>query len=182
MPGPRPAPDLFPPRHSLAIARPDLAMAQGFLGTSASIMLDVVVVSLLLVVPVLVYSIWIVRWRRKYLLHKRIQLVLGVVLAVVVVLFEVDIRLAGGFWEMAKDSAYYETAFLRNLLYVHLFFSISTVVIWLITYLTALRFFPRPPRPGAFSQTHKILGWVAVVDMVATVVTGLMVYYYGFIM
>lgn len=155
-------------------------MGSGFLGTPASIMLDVVVCSLALVVPALLWSVYLARIRRAYLLHKRVQLVLGVVLLVVVVLFEVDMRMQGGFWEMAKESAYYQTAFLRNLLGVHLFFSISTVMLWAVTYATALKFFPSPPRPNSFSPKHRIMAWIAVVDMVATVVTGLMVYYYGF--
>lgn len=155
-------------------------MGSGFLGTPASLMLDVVVCSLALVVPALLWSVYLARIGRNYALHKRVQLVLGVVLLIVVVLFEVDMRMQGGFWEMAKESAYYQTAFLRNLLGVHLFFSVSTVILWAITYVTALQSFPSPPRPNAFSQKHRVMAWVAVVDMVATVVTGLMVYYYGF--
>lgn len=155
-------------------------MAEGFLGTPASLMLDVVVCSLALVVPTLLWSVWLARFKRDFILHKRVQLVLGVVLLVVVLLFEVDMRMQGGFWEMAKASAYYQTAFLRNLLTVHLFFSVSTVFIWAATYVTALRAFPSPPRPAAFSPRHKAMAWVSVVDMVATVVTGLMVYYFGF--
>lgn len=155
-------------------------MASGFLGTPASIMMDVVVCSLVLVVPALLWSVYLARFRRQFALHKQVQLVLGVVLLIVVVLFEVDIRLHGGFWEMAQESAYYQTAFLRNLLSVHLFFSISTVFIWAVTYATALKSFPSPPRPGSFSPKHKVMAWISVVDMVATVVTGLMVYYFGF--
>jgi hypothetical protein len=156
-------------------------MAPGFLGTPASLMLDVVVCSLTLVVPALLWSIYLARFKRSFSLHKRVQLVLGVVLLIVVVLFEVDMRLQGGFWEMAKESSYYGTPFLRNLLRIHLTFSISTVFIWAATYAAALRYFSSPPRPGAFSPKHKIMAWIAVVDMVGTIVTGLMVYIYGFI-
>jgi putative membrane protein len=155
-------------------------MGPGFLGTPASIMLDVVVCSLFLVVPALLWSIYLARIRRNFSLHKKVQLILGVVLLIVVILFEIDLRRQGGFWELAKDSAYFETAFLRNLLNIHLVFSISTVFIWAATYATALWAFPSPPRPGSFSPKHKVMAWVAVVDMVATVVTGLMVYYFGF--
>lgn len=155
-------------------------MGSGFLGTPASIMMDVVVCSLVLVVPALVWSVYLARFRRNFVLHKQVQLILGVVLLIVVVLFEVDIRLQGGFWEMAKDSAYYHTAFLRHLLTVHLFFSISTVILWAATYATALKYFPSPPKPSPFSPKHRVMAWIAVVDMVATVVTGLMVYYFGF--
>ena len=49
------------------------------------------------------------------------------------------------------------------------------------TLFTALRNFPKPPEPGLFSAFHKRIAWIAVLDMVATVVTGLIIYYLGFI-
>lgn len=155
-------------------------MGNGFLGTPASLMLDVVVCSLIVVVPALLYSIYVVRYKRNYLLHKRLQITLFWVLAVAVTLFEVDMRLSGGFWEMAAQSRYIDTAFLKWLLRVHLFFSITTAVLWVVTFVTAMKKISNPPGPGGFSRAHLLMGRIAVIDMVATVVTGLMVYYYGF--
>ena len=157
-------------------------MGPGFLGTDASLMLDVVVSSLVLVLPTLIFSIYLAHWRKNYPLHKRVQLTLGIVLLIVVVLFEIDIRMQGGFWELAKNSPYFDTTFLWFFLYfVHIPFSVSTVVLWTITFWTALRNFPKPPAPGEFSPIHKRLAWTSVTLMVGTVVTGLMVYYFGFI-
>ena len=70
----------------------------GFLGTRASLMLDVLVLGMLVVVAVLSWSIYQVKVRRRFRLHKAVQLTLGAVVLVVVVLFEVDIRRYG--WEM----------------------------------------------------------------------------------
>lgn len=156
-------------------------MAHGFLGTPASIMLDVVVCSLVLILPTLLYSLFTVKVQRNYRLHKTIQTTLSLVLFVVVALFEVDLRRSGGFYELAKNSPYIETAFLKNLLTVHLIFSISTCFVWGGTFIVALKKFPNPPGPSAFSPKHKFWAWLSVADMVGTVVTGLMVYYYGFV-
>jgi hypothetical protein len=155
-------------------------MGEGFLGTRASLMIDVVVCSLILIAPMLAFSIHSVKYRRLYVLHKRIQIALLFILTIAVTLFEVDMRLQGGFWELAKGSAYYETAFLRNLLTVHLFFSITTAILWPITTITAWFYFPSPLGPNSFSRKHKVLAWISVVDMLATIATGLAVYYYGF--
>ena len=59
----------------------------GFLGTRASLMLDVVALAMLAVLPVLGFSIWLVRCRRLYAIHKRIQLTLASVLLLTVVAF-----------------------------------------------------------------------------------------------
>lgn len=155
-------------------------MADGFLGTPASLMLDVVVCSLVLVVPTLLASIYIAKFKRNFPLHKGIQLTLGIVLLIVVALFEIDMRLQGGFGVLAKDSAYMGTAFLKYLLAVHLCFSISTVFIWSFTYFMALKHFPNPIAPSEFSPKHKVMAWISVVDMIGTAITGLMVYYFGF--
>jgi hypothetical protein len=155
-------------------------MGPGFLGTPASLMLDVVVCSLVLVVPTLVWSLRLAR-RKRFALHKRVQIALGVVLAVVVVLFEIDMRRQGGFWSMALVREGAEARNLATLLGVHLAFSGTTVVLWAVTLIWAIRKFPDPPAPCAFSPVHKTMAWIAVIDMVMTVATGLMVYYFGFV-
>lgn len=156
-------------------------MGKGFLGTPASLMLDVVVVSLLVVTPALLYSLYVVKFRRDYILHKRLQVVISVALFLVVGLFEIDMKMQGGFDELAKGSALAGTAFLDNLLAVHLCFSISTFFLWAITFLTALRYFPVPPVPTRFGRFHRVIAWITVADMIGTIVTGLMVYWYGFV-
>lgn len=81
---------------------------------------------------------------------------------------------------MAAGSAYAGTVFLKGLLYVHLFFAVSTVCLWSATLYDAVRRFGRRPRPIAANSSHKKIAWISVADMVGTVVTGMMVYYYGF--
>lgn len=144
-------------------------------------MLDVVVCSLVLVLPTLIFSLYQIKIRRNYLLHKRVQIALGIVLFIVVAFFEYDMRSQGGFYVLAKDSPWVDTGFMKWLLRVHLCFSISTVFIWGATTILAAIKFPSPPGPSGFSPTHKIMAWTSVVDIVCTVVTGLMVYYFGFV-
>ncbi len=78
----------------------------GFLGTRASLMLDVVFLAMFVVLVALAASIYLVRSRRLYEWHKRIQLLLGGVLLVTLALFEVDVRLHD--WrERAAASPYF---------------------------------------------------------------------------
>jgi len=160
-------------------------MSDGFLGYRASFMLDVVVCALIVVVPTLLFSLYAVKIRRNYRLHKSLQIALGIVLLVAVGLFEIDMRLHGGITGiLAKRSRPLtpsERESFDQLLYVHLFFAISTVVLWATTLTLALRRMPLPPAPCAHSRLHKRLGWLSAVDITLTSVTGLAVYYYGFI-
>lgn len=158
----------------------------GFLGYRSSFMLDFVVVSLLLVVPILLYSLFAVKVQRKYALHRNLQILLGVVLLVAVGAFEVDLHLIQGGWRqvIAKQTPALteaQIAWVQTVLRIHLIFAISTPFLWAITLTLALRKFPHPVTPSTHSPVHKLLGWLSTVDITLTSVTGLWFYYTAFV-
>src|SRR5690606_10643688 len=135
------------------------------LGYNASFMLDFVVSALVLIVPVLLYSLYAVKVQRRYTLHRNLQIALGVTLLVAVAAFEIDTQLVHGGWEniVNKNSAEPRLtgdafAHARRILRIHLIFAISTPFLWIATLVYALRKFPRPPLPGEHSRLHKTLG------------------------
>ena len=162
-------------------------MENGFLGYNASLMLDVVVCALVLIVPALLFSLYTVKIRRNYALHKTMQLTLGIVLLIAVSAFEVDMRLHGGWKNIVNkpnqpvhlNEAELETV--ESLLWVHLVFAISTPIFWVITITLALKRFPNPPVPSEHSALHKKLGWISAIDITLTSITGLIFYYNAFI-
>lgn len=163
-------------------------MQNGFLGYNASLMLDVVVSALALIVPTLLFSLYSVKFRKNYALHKKLQITLGVVLLLAVSAFEIDMQLVHGGWEnivnKPEDPIRLTTndlEFVRNILHVHLVFAISTPVFWILTISLALKKFPNPPAPCAHSKLHKRLGWLSAIDITLTSVTGLVFYYFAFI-
>jgi putative membrane protein len=161
-------------------------MKDGFLGYRTSFMLDFVVVALVLIVPVLVYSLIAVKVQRRYVVHRRLQLLLGAVLLVAVGLFEVDLQWVQGGWlnvvgkrEVALTSA--QLALVRQVLRIHLYFAISTPLLWATTIGLALRHMPSPPQPCPHSKLHKTLGWLSTIDLILTSITGLVFYYFAFV-
>jgi len=163
-------------------------MADGFLGYDTTLMLDVVVCALGLVVPLLLFSLYAVKFRRLFTLHRNMQVTLGLVLLIAVAAFEVDMQLHGG-WENvvnkpeapALRKSGEELATVRNVLWVHLVFAISTPVLWAVTLLLAWKRFPNPPLPGEHSRLHKLLGWLSTIDLTLTSITGLIFYYMAFV-
>lgn len=160
-------------------------MSDGFLGFKTSFMLDAVVCALVAVVPALLYSIYLVKFRQQYALHKKMQLILGVALLLTVSAFEVDLRMQGG-WEnvVAKREVPLSTeeySFVRKILWIHLVFAISTPFLWAFTIGYALKRFPKPPLPGDHSPLHKKLAWASTIDITMTSVTGLIFYYFAFV-
>lgn len=93
---------------------------------------DIVVISMVIILPLLGYSMRKVKHERNYALHKRIQLLMFGVLFFVVLLFEYDMTQHGGIFEMVKGSAYEGTFFLNFMIYFHTFLSITTSLIWIL--------------------------------------------------
>lgn len=162
-------------------------LRDGFLGNHASFMLDFVVVALVLIVPILLYSLYAVKFRRQYALHRNLQLLLGAVLLVAVALFEVDLHYVQGGWQevlkkVPERATTEHVAQVRTVLRIHLIFAISTPFLWIITIAAALRRYPNPPTPGPHSGWHKLLGWASAMDITLTSITGLIFYYVAFVM
>ncbi len=151
----------------------------GFLPFRGTFMIDLVFVAMFLAVPVLAWSIYQVRYRRRYTLHKWTNITLGVILLVAVVAFEIDIRFVSGWTERARPSPYFAT-WVYPALYTHLVFSISTGPLWIFTIVQALRFMPNPPGPCAYSGRHKFWAWLAAADLTLTAITGWIFYWLAF--
>lgn len=161
-------------------------MADGFLGYKTSFMLDAVVCALLTVVPALLYSIYLVKYQHRFHLHKKLQVILGVVLLLTVGAFEVDLQIVHGGWEniVAKRVVPLtadQFSFVQILLWIHLVFAVSTPVLWGFTLGYAIKRFPSPPVPGDHSPLHKKLAWASTIDITLTSVTGLIFYYFAFV-
>lgn len=160
-------------------------MAQGFLGYPSTLMLDVVVCALVLVVPALLYSIYLVKYRRRYLLHRNLQVGLGAALLITVCLFEIDMRLHGGWRAILKNRptplTEAQLTQVGQILAIHICFAVSAVVLWIVTLIHGLRNIPNPPAPSSHSGRHKTLGWLSTVTLALTSVTGLVFYYYAFV-
>ena len=154
-------------------------MMSGFLGTRSSFMMDVVVVAMVVVLPVLAWSCYQVKSRKAYKLHRSVQLVLAAVLGVAVVLFEVEIRFLVDWRENAEPSPHYDTLVFPAL-WVHLFFAVSTSLLWIATVVHALRHTPKPPGPSEASRSHANLAWASVFGMFGTAITGWVFYWIAF--
>lgn len=152
----------------------------GFLGTRASLGMDVVLVGLFATFPLLAWSVHLVRHRRDYAGHKRLQLAIVAALLAAIVVFEVDIRLLSDWKVRAAPSPFWPRGVLVAL-GVHLVFAVSTLVLWAWVVLEAWRRFPVPPQPGAHSARHRRMARLAAADLVLTAVTGTVFYWLAFV-
>lgn len=173
----------FAPPPLPADAAPAYDGIHGFLGTRASLMLDVVFLAMFAVVPALAVSIGLVK-RSNFALHKLLQATLGAVLLVAVLAFEVDMRFFTDWRTRAAESPYFQGPGWNAVwtsLAIHLSFAVPTLLVWIAVIGLALKRFPAPPQPNAHSQLHKKLGWLATIGMTLTAVTGWIFYWLAFV-
>ncbi len=163
-------------------------MKDGFLPYKTSFMLDFVVCALVVLVPLLLYSLYTVKVKKNFGLHRLLQITLGLILLVAVGAFEIDMQWIQGGWEnimqkqdLSPDLLAKKIAASRQVLHIHLVFAVTTPLVWALTIGLALRRFPTPPIPGPHSRLHKPLGWISTFALVATSVTGVWFYYVAFV-
>lgn len=161
-------------------------LTRGFLGYQTSFMLDFVIVALVVVVPLLVWSLVEVKSLR-FENHRKLQMLLALILLVAVTLFEIDLQWVQGGWRnivARHEPPLTSEAILRStwLLRIHLVFAITTPVLWAVTLFGALRHYPKPAHPTAYSGRHKLLGWISTIDLVLTSVTGVIFYVATFVL
>ncbi|MDA1050952.1 MAG: DUF420 domain-containing protein [Planctomycetota bacterium] len=159
----------------------------GFLPTRGSVMLDFVFVALFAVIPVMVWSIYLVKYRQvdqthKCEWHKRIQLALAVILLVAVIAFEVDLRFITKDWRsLAEASPFYASQIVDYSLWIHLCFAVPTPLLWIFVIVRALKKFPKPAAPCEYSSRHIVWGRTAAGAMLMTAVTGWAFYWLAFV-
>ncbi len=139
---------------------------------------DILCISLFIIIPTLIYSIYSVKIKRNYKIHKILQILISTMLAISIIIFEIDIRIRG--WkDLIYESKYYNTI-LWPIFYIHLFCAISTTVIWTIIFWQALHKFPFIPQPNEHSIFHKKFAPWATIGLIGTSITGITFYYVAF--
>ena len=157
---------------------------RGFLPTRGSFMLDFVFLAMFAILPVLMWSIYLARYRRAFELHKWVQTGLAVVLLVAVLAFELELRFVTNWEELAEPSPYFEPDRWNLVWYsliVHLCFAIPTPLLWVYVIVQAWRRFPRPANPSDYSREHTFWARCAAAGMWLTALTGWGFYWLAFI-
>jgi hypothetical protein len=146
-------------------------------------MLDLVFLAMFAVIPGLAWSVYLVRRRHRYALHKRFQVTLGAVLLVAVAVFELEMRIWG--WEeRASPSRYWRDDRWNDPVHyslaAHLLFAVPTALLWVVVLVQAWRHFPTPPVPNEHARWHLRWARLAAGGMAMTAITGWVFYWLAF--
>ena len=153
-------------------------MPQGFLGTRADLLVDVVFV-VNVIAPIWAgFAAWLAR-KREHRRHMKLQLILWATLFVCVLLLEGNIRLSGGSGSLVSGSPYEGTTLLRTVFLLHIGPAVLTYVLWLYLVVASFRRW-HVALPGGFSGRHKKLGKLVILGLVWVAASAAAVYWLGF--
>jgi len=125
----------------------------GFLGTRAPLFMDVVTIFFALTPFLVAYSIFLAV-KGNYRLHLQTQLAVFVLAMVMVVVFEIGVRVDGGFNTYMHESSWSYSAVLIYLI-THILFALLTVVAWGITIYSAYKVYREEGYQSPYFKLHR---------------------------
>jgi putative membrane protein len=151
----------------------------GFLGTRAPLFMDIIVIIVALLPFLISLNIWLAV-KKRFNLHRILQIVLFLITLVVLVYFEYGMQSTGGFEFYIKESSIDS-----NLAFIFLIFHIIIAFVMLIMWFSLLKFAgadnKRRALPGMYSRDHKASGRRVAFMILLTSITGIIVYWILFI-
>jgi len=152
----------------------------GFMGTRAPMYLDIVGVFFFLLPFLLFFSI---RYAVKGDIKKHLYSQAGifVMTLVFVVVFEVGMRLQGGFQEYMKNSPVNYNFFITFLV-IHILVAIATFNLWSYQLITSVKGYRAGTLKVGTGAKHKKLAKILIVGIFVTIAQGVGIYYFLFVL
>ena len=143
----------------------------GILGSRASTAFDLAYLILLLMIPILVWSLELLLLRKNYLLHKKVQLLLTLAFLIATAVFFVAFFLNG--WRHRAAASVAEIPAITYMtLTIHLAFWLITGLIWIGLLVQSLRKIPNPPQACEFGPFYVFWLVMLVLQFFLTTLTG----------
>jgi len=143
----------------------------GFLGTRAPFFMDFVTLIVALL-PFLVAGAIYLAKIKKYKLHALAQTTIFIFAVVVLVYFEIGVRVGGGFNAFMEGSQV-SHGYAFFVLMLHIAIAVATILIWGTSLFRAKKFLA--------TKVHKLLGQISFVGILLTSLSGIWVYFLLFV-
>ncbi len=152
--------------------------SQGFLGTTAPFYMDAVTLYFAILPLLLGFGVYFAL-KKRYQLHFQWQMLTFVLTLVMVVVFEIGVRISGGFNAfMAQSNADYNM--MLGLMVIHVLVALVSVVLWSALIYGAIKRYRIEKE--SLNVSHKKAGYWVFAGMSLTSIMGVMIYWFLFIM
>ena len=151
-----------------------MASQDGFLGTRATFMIDIII-SFLVVLPIII-MISISLAKRDFKINQFIQIFLLITTIGALALFAYSVHYVEGFESLIQQSGVgAKEAFV--VLIVHVTMVVITILIWFLTLFHAINDGRRRALPGVYSESHKRAGRRVLFGIIIMAITSISIYW-----
>jgi len=152
--------------------------SSGFLGTSAPFYMDAVTVYFAIFPILMAYTIYLAI-KKRYKEHFVSQGILLVFTITLIVIFEIGLRITGGFLEYIKGNELSYT-FVLSFLIIHIIIAIISVITWVYLFITSLKLYKKNQLEEIKKSNHKKLGKLIFLGMTISSFMGVCIYIFLF--
>lgn len=152
----------------------------GFLGTKALLFMDIITIYFAILPFLLFYSITFAI-RKEYKKHFISQGIILCVTIIFVLIFEVGVRLSGGFIEYVQNNTL-SYNFLLSFLIVHIVIAIFAFLAWVYLFISSYKMYKENKFKSIKNTKHKRMGKIVFFFLCLTSLMGVLIYIFLFVL
>jgi len=152
----------------------------GFLGTKAPMYMDLITIYFALLPFLLAFSIYFAI-KKNYKKHFFSQALILSITLLVVIIFEIGVRVSGGFLEYSKDTSISYT-FMLTFLIIHIIIAIASISGWLYLFITSYLAYKKDKFRTIQSSKHKKIGKAIFFSLTISSLMGICIYIFLFVL
>jgi putative membrane protein len=150
--------------------------SKGFLGTNAPFYMDIATIYFAILPFLLAFSIFFAV-KKQYKKHFISQFIILCLTLYIIVLFEIGLRISGGFMEYSKYSNI-SFDFMLVFLVIHIFIAIAAIGGWIFLFISSYKQYKRNELDG---KKHKKMGKGIFAAITVTSIMGICMYLFLFV-
>lgn len=151
----------------------------GFLRTSAPFYMDFVTIYFLFFPVLMAFTIYLAV-KKKYKEHFISQGVLLIITIAIILVFEIGLRISGGFIEYSKESGFSYT-FMLIFLIIHILIAIIALIAWVYLFITSLKLYRKNQLKEIKNSNHKKMGKLIFLGLTISSLMGVCIYIFLFV-
>jgi len=152
----------------------------GFLGNDAPMYMDIATSYFTFFPFIFAFTIYLAV-KKRYKAHFISQAILLTITIILVLVFEIGLRLSGGFWEYAGDN---ETSniCMFGFLIIHIIIAILSITSWIYLFITSLKLYRANQLDVIKKSSHKKVGKLIFLGLTISSIMGVWIYIYLFVL
>lgn len=151
----------------------------GFLGTKAPFYIDIITIYFAFLPFLLAYSIYFAV-KKELKKHFISQTIILAITLIIVVIFEIGIRISGGFLEYSQDSSL-SYNFMLIFLIIHIIIAIGSVAGWLYLFISSYKSYKKSGFKQIVGSKHKKIGKAIFLSLSISSIMGVCMYFFLFV-